>query len=105
MMGAQTPPSLAALTQATALVAEGLSEDRLLPLLARCAAEASAADLAAIYLQSEHGARAKAEWYLGGHWGGDPEVLAGLPAAYGQGGGVLTPLFRSTGVVWETDLL
>ena len=42
---------LRALTRATALVAEGLSEERLLPLLARCAAEAAGAELAAAPLQ------------------------------------------------------
>src|SRR6266852_5474680 len=47
------PPalSLRALTRATELVAEGLTEDRLLPRLARCAAEAAGVELAAIYVQ------------------------------------------------------
>jgi signal transduction histidine kinase/CheY-like chemotaxis protein len=96
---------LSALTRATGLLAEGLPEERLLPLLARCAAEASAADLAAVYLQPEQTAHANADWYLAGHWGGDRQVLAELPASYGRGGGVLTPLFQSASVTSESDLL
>ena len=90
------PPrlSLGALTRATALVAEGLSEERLLPLLARCAAEASAADLAAIYLRPSSPRRRKPAWHLAGHCGGDPEVLAALPARTARWR-VLAPLFQS----------
>ena len=37
--------------------------------------------------------------------GAETEVLAELPASYGQAGGVLTPLFESASVIHESDLL
>jgi hypothetical protein len=93
------------LIRATALVAEGLSEERLLPSLARCAAEAAGAELAAVYVQPNPYASGLPAWRLGGHYGGDPEVLAALPRSYGEGGGVLAPLFQSAREVCEPDLL
>jgi signal transduction histidine kinase/DNA-binding response OmpR family regulator len=79
-------------------------------LVARCAAEAIGADLAAIYLQPEQTAATalsstKPDWRLGGHCGGDPEVLVALPSAYGEGGGILAPLFHSAREICELDLL
>jgi signal transduction histidine kinase/CheY-like chemotaxis protein len=96
---------LRALTRATTLVAEGLTEARLLPLLAGCAADAVAADRAAIYLLPDPAGPRKPDWRLAGHWGGDPDVLAALPTAYGEGGGILAPLFQTARDVCESDLL
>jgi signal transduction histidine kinase/DNA-binding response OmpR family regulator len=96
---------LSALTRATALVAEGLSEERLLPLLARCAAEVASADVAAVYLQPEQPSNGRLVWTLAGHWGADREVLAELPVLYGQGGGILSPLFQNSMVISESDVL
>jgi signal transduction histidine kinase/DNA-binding response OmpR family regulator len=96
---------LTALARATALVAEGLPEERLLPLLARCAADAASADLAAIYLQPEQPSNGNVVWSLAGHWGGDQQVLAELPALYGEGGGILTSLFQNSAVISESDVL
>ena len=45
-----------------------------MPLIARCAADGVAADLAGIYLIPEL-TGAKQEWRLGGSCGADPEVL------------------------------
>src|ERR1700730_2927670 len=100
-----TDHSLSALIRATALVADGLTEERLLPLLARCAAEAGGAELAAVDVQLNQPASGKSEWRLCGHYGGDPEVLAALPRSYGGGGGVLGPVFQSAHEVCESDLL
>ncbi|HLZ26478.1 MAG TPA: response regulator [Chloroflexota bacterium] len=97
--------ALRALTRATALVAEGLAEDRLLPLLARCASDAAGAELAAIYVRPNPPTSGKAAWRLSGYSGGDPEVLATLPRSYGDGGGVLAPLFQGAHEVHESDLL
>jgi signal transduction histidine kinase/DNA-binding response OmpR family regulator len=91
--------------RATALVAEGLSEERLLPLLARCAAEAAGAELAAVFARPNPQASGKSAWRLSGYYGGDPEVLTALPRSYGEGGGVLAPLFQSAREVCESDLL
>ncbi|MGI9144948.1 MAG: response regulator [Chloroflexota bacterium] len=82
-----------------------MSEERLLPLLARCTAEAAGAEVAAVYVQPNTSARGKPAWRLAGHFGGDPEVLAGLPRSYGEGGGVLARLFRDAREVCESDLL
>src|SRR5450755_400336 len=98
-------PALRTLLRATALVAEGLSEDRLLPLLAQCAAEAAGAELAAVYMQPNPIGAGLLGWRLGGHCGGDREVLAALPRSYGEGGGVLAPLFQGAREVSESDLL
>jgi signal transduction protein with GAF and PtsI domain len=86
------------------LVAEGLSEERLVPPLARCVAEAVGADLAAVYLHPEPPLD-RAAWRLAGHSGADPEILAALPGAYGTGGGLLTGLFQRTREISERDLL
>ncbi len=86
-------------------MAEGLSEERLLPLLARCAAEATGAQIAAVYLQPNPPLAGTAGVRLAGNFGGDPEVLAALPRSYGQGGGVLAPLFHTAREVCESDLL
>jgi signal transduction histidine kinase/DNA-binding response OmpR family regulator len=85
-------------------VADGLAEERLVPLIARCAADGVAADLAAIYLTPE-AIGVKQEWRLGGSCGADPEVLASLPTVYGEGGGILAPLFQGAREVSEPDLL
>ena len=77
----------------------------MLPSLARCAAEAAGAELAAVYVQPNPYASGLPAWRLGGHYGGDPEVLAALPRSYGEGGGVLAPLFQSAREVCEPDLL
>ena len=99
--------SLRALTRATALVAEGLAEERLLPLLARCAAEAAGAELAAVYCPAGPApGRGKPDWRLAALLAAaDPEVLAALPRSYGEGGGILAPLFQSAREVCESDLL
>jgi PAS domain S-box-containing protein len=86
------------------LVAEGLSEERLVPPLARCVAEAVGADLAAVYLHPEPPLD-QAAWRLAGHCGVDAETLAALPGAYGTGGGVLAALFERTREISERDLL
>jgi hypothetical protein len=101
----RSEPALHALIRATALVAEGLSEERLLSLLASCAAEATGAELAAVYVRPNPLATGKHAWRLGGHCGGDPEVLSALPRSYGEGGGILAPLFQSAREVCESDLL
>jgi signal transduction histidine kinase/CheY-like chemotaxis protein len=105
------PPAVAAgeslvraLTRASALVAEGLSEDRLVPLLAECVAEAVSADVAAVYLHPESPLD-RAAWRLAGHYGADAEILAALPGAYGTGGGALTDLFQRTHEISERDVL
>jgi signal transduction histidine kinase/DNA-binding response OmpR family regulator len=98
--------SLRAVIRATALVADGLAEERLVPLLVRCAAEAVGADSAAVYIQPERSRHAnKPEWQLSGAHGADPAVLAALPTAYGEGGGILAPVFQSARDVYERDLL
>jgi signal transduction histidine kinase/DNA-binding response OmpR family regulator len=86
------------------LVSEGLPEERLVALLARTAAESAGADLAAVYLQPDHNA-SQPVWRLGGHSGGDAEVLSMLPTAMGTGTGVLAPLFQGSREVYEADLL
>jgi signal transduction histidine kinase/DNA-binding response OmpR family regulator len=91
-------------TRVAALVSEGLPEERLVGLLARTAAESAGADLAAVYLQPDHGA-SHPIWRLGGHSGGDAEVLAMLPTVMGTGSGVLAPLFQGSREVYEPDLL
>jgi signal transduction histidine kinase/DNA-binding response OmpR family regulator len=96
--------ALRALSRVAALVADGLSEDRLVPLVARCAADGGAADLAAIYLLPNVSG-GKPAWRLAGSCGGDPEVLASLPTTLGQGGGILAPLFQGAREVCESDLL
>jgi signal transduction histidine kinase/DNA-binding response OmpR family regulator len=93
-----------AFSRVTAIVARSSSEELLMPLLARSAADAVAADLAAIYLRTGQPTAAKAAWRLGGHCGADPEILAALPS-YGGGGRVLAPLFQSAAEVCESDLL
>jgi PAS domain S-box-containing protein len=95
---------LHAVTRAVALVAEGWPEDRLVPLLAHTAAESAGADLAAIYLQPDQPLLAPA-WRLGGHSGGDPEMLSMLPTVMGTGAGVLAPLFQGARELYEPDLL
>jgi PAS domain S-box-containing protein len=94
---------LRAVTRLSGLVAEGLPEERLVPLLARIAVETTDADLAAVYLQTDHGQTST--WRLGGHTGGDPDVLGALPTVLGTGAGVLAPLFQSAREVYEPDLL
>jgi len=95
---------LRALTRASALLAEGLSEERLVPPLTRCAAEALNADFAGVYLLPEQPANATT-WRLAGQCGVDSEILAGLPTKFGSGAGVLAPLFQSTREINEPDLL
>jgi signal transduction histidine kinase/DNA-binding response OmpR family regulator len=97
--------SLRALIRATALVADGLAEERLVPLLVRSAAEALAADTAAVYLQPERSRHPKPDWRLGGAHGADAAVLAALPTNYGEGGGILAPVFQTARDVYERDLL
>src|SRR5438034_9208042 len=91
----QSPTApLHALAQATSFIAEGLPEERLMPLLARCAAEAVGAELATIYLLPE-AATNRPVWRLAGCHDGDRETLDVLPTRFGEGGGVLAPLFQS----------
>jgi signal transduction histidine kinase/CheY-like chemotaxis protein len=97
-------PLLRALTRASALAAEGLSEERLVPPLARCAAEAVGADLVAVYVRPESPADGTV-WRLAGHGGADPDVLAAVPSAYGTGGGVLSDVFQNAREINERDLL
>jgi PAS domain S-box-containing protein len=115
-----TDTPLASLTRASALVAEGLTEEHLIPRLARCARDAARADFCAVYLASQPGRperRAEASdaveqadgfnrsYRLAGHSGGDADVLTALPATYGEGGGVLAPLFQGRRELFEDDLL
>ena len=44
-------------------------------------------------------------WRLGGHTGGDRDVLSLLPTVLGTGGGVLAPLFQNSREIYEHDLL
>jgi signal transduction histidine kinase/DNA-binding response OmpR family regulator len=81
-----------------------MTEERLVSLLARTAGESVGADLVAIYLQPDQQLTEPA-WRLGGHSGGDPEVLSMLPSVMGTGSGVLAPLFQSAREVYEPDLL
>ena len=97
--------SLRVLIRATALVAEGLGEERLIPLLVRSAAEAVSADTAALYVQPDQVRQRKPDWRLGGYHGADAEVLGALPTSYGEGGGILAPVFRGAREVCERDLL
>ncbi len=97
--------SLRALMRVTALVAEGLAEERLMPLLARCTAEGVAADTAAVYVLPDIPRQRNPVWRLSGHHGADAEVLAGLPVAYGRGGGILAPLFQGARDMFELDVL
>jgi PAS domain S-box-containing protein len=115
-----TDTPLASLTRASALVAEGLTEEHLIPRLARCARDTAAADFCAVYLAAQPGlAERRAElsggaeaadafsrsYRLAGHSGGDPEILDALPATYGEGAGVLAPLFQARRELLEADLL
>jgi signal transduction histidine kinase/CheY-like chemotaxis protein len=102
--GEAPTPLLRALTRASTLVAEGLSEERLVPPLVRCAADGLGADLAAMYLHPENPS-GDARWRLAGICGADPEILATLPVTYGTGGGILAPLFQGSREVCERDLL
>jgi signal transduction histidine kinase/DNA-binding response OmpR family regulator len=102
--GQSPSASLRALIRATALVADGLAEERLVPLLVRCAAEAVGADSAAVFIQPERKGN-KPDWQLAGAHGADPTVLAALPTNYGEGGGILAPVFQSARDVYERDLL
>jgi signal transduction histidine kinase/DNA-binding response OmpR family regulator len=86
------------------LVSEALPEERLVALLARTVTDTAGADLAAVYLQPDHSA-AQPVWRLGGHSGGDAEVLSMLPTVMGTGSGVLAPLFHASREVYEPDLL
>ena len=95
---------LRALIRASALVGESLSEERLIALMTRVAADASGADVAAFYIQPEQSSSA-ASWRLAGHWGGDFELLAMLPAALGTGAGALAALFQNAREIYEPDLL
>jgi signal transduction histidine kinase/DNA-binding response OmpR family regulator len=97
--------SLRALTRATTLVSEGLAQERLLPLLARCAAEGVAADTAAVYVRPDQARQRKPEWRLSGYHGADAEILTALPTSYGEGGGILAPVFQGAHDVVEQDLL
>ncbi|HEV7662007.1 MAG TPA: response regulator [Chloroflexota bacterium] len=97
-----------ALSHATSLVAQGLPEARLTSQVTRCAVEAVDADFAAVFLQEEPGQGPSATrpmWRLAGHSDGDQELLAALPRSYGQGGGILAPLFQSARDLHENDLL
>jgi signal transduction histidine kinase/DNA-binding response OmpR family regulator len=91
-------------TRVAALVAEGLPEERLVALFARTVVDFACADLAAVYLQPDH-ASSQPVWRLGGHSGGDAEVLTMLPTAMGTGTGALAPLFQGSREVYELDLL
>src|SRR5207244_3986921 len=82
----------------------GLAEERLVPLLVRCSAEAVGADSAAVYIQPERKGN-KPDWHLSGAHGADPAILAALPASYGEGGGILAPVFQAARDVYERDLL
>jgi signal transduction histidine kinase/DNA-binding response OmpR family regulator len=84
-------------------LAEGLSEDRLVPPLTACIADAVVADLAAVYLHRDpllDGSPLR----LAGYRGADPEVLARLTSAEASGG-VLTPLFEHARELNGRDLL
>jgi signal transduction histidine kinase/DNA-binding response OmpR family regulator len=102
--GQAAEPLLGALTRAAALVAEGLSEERLADQVARCAAEGLNAELAAVYLQPDH-PNAVSGWSLAGQFGGDDEVLSVLPQTLGSGPGLLSPLFQLLRETYERDLL
>src|SRR5258708_24878370 len=89
--GQSPSASLRALMRATALVAEGLAEERLVPLLVRCAAEAVSADSAAMYVKPERAGQPKPDWRLSGSHGADSAVLAAPPTAFVAGGGSPAP--------------
>ena len=91
--------------RATALVAEGLAEERLVPLLVRCAAEAVSADSAAMYVKPERAGQFEPNWRLSGSHGADSAVLAALPTGFGEGGSILAPVFQGARDVYERDLL
>jgi signal transduction histidine kinase/CheY-like chemotaxis protein len=95
---------LGALSRASAIVAEGISEERLIALVARTAVESGGADVAAVYVQPEQPLAAPT-WRLGGHSGGDLELLAMLPTVLGTGNGALAPLFQHAREMYEPDLL
>ncbi len=95
---------LRALTRASALVAEGLAEERLAALIARTVVDSAEADVAVIYLQPDQPLTAPA-WRLGGSAGGDAEMLGMLPTVLGTAGGVLAPLFQEAREIYEPDLL
>ena len=89
-MGESPARLLRVLTRASALLAEDLSEEQLVPRLADCAADAVGADVAALYVHPDplvDGAAPR----LAGYHGADRELLAVLPAS---GGGLLSPLFE-----------
>jgi PAS domain S-box-containing protein len=103
-----TETPLASLTRASALVAEGLSEEHLIARLARCARDAALADFCAVYVAVEAPERVDGvsrAYRLAGQSGGEPELLDALPAAYGEGAGVLAPLFQARRELLEHDLL
>jgi signal transduction histidine kinase/DNA-binding response OmpR family regulator len=95
---------LRALARVSTQIAEGLSEERLVANVTRSVVDAAGAELAAVYLQPEHSGEPRA-WRLGGHCGGDPDVLAMLPTVLGTGTGVLAPVFQNAREVYEPDLL
>jgi signal transduction histidine kinase/DNA-binding response OmpR family regulator len=97
---------LRALSRAAELVSERVTEERLMSLLARCVAEGVEAGFAALYLQPESQvSQIKPEWRLGGSVGAQADLLAALPTSYGEGGGILAPLFQNGREVVESDLL
>ena len=81
-----------------------MSEERLIAVLAQTVVESGGADLAAVYLQPEQPVAAPT-WRLGGHSGGDVELLAMLPTVLGTGNGALAPLFQHAREIYEPDLL
>jgi signal transduction histidine kinase/CheY-like chemotaxis protein len=93
---------LRALTRASALVAEGLSEEDLVASLTRMIVEGGSADIAAVYLEPDQAGETTA-WRLVGQTGGDVELLSALPDTLGVD--VLAPLFESCREVYVPDLL
>ena len=96
---------LRTLTRASALVAEGLAEDRLVAGMTRLVVEQAGADLAVVYLQPDQTGEQQRAWRLGGHTGGDAEVLRLLPTVLGTGNRALAPLFQNNQELYEPDLL
>jgi signal transduction histidine kinase/DNA-binding response OmpR family regulator len=94
---------LRALTRASALLAEGPPEERLVESFARTAAEAVGADLAAVYLLADQ-PDAPPAWRLAGQVGGNSHDLAALPTSLAARDGLLALLFEQSRELHEADL-
>jgi PAS domain S-box-containing protein len=91
--------------RASALVCEGLAEDRLLAGLTTLLVDQAGAELAAVYVQPDQAGEQPRAWRLGGHTGGDSEVLRLMPTVLGTGNGALAALFQNNQELYEPDLL